>query len=92
MPEYTVQLFNDMGHLLTEPYYGNIPNDIFDFVCTKSRNKINYATDLSNHGLRFYILKEGLQKKWTYKVGDDTITIDYTRLETFNEKSMKMMY
>jgi hypothetical protein len=92
MPEYTVQLYNDMGHLLTEPYYGTIPNDIFDFVCRKSRNKINYATDLSNLGCRYYILKEGLQTKWTYQVGDDTITIDYTRLEPFDETYMKMLY
>ncbi len=91
MPEYTVEFYNDMGHLVTEPYCGEIPNDVFDFVCRKSRSKIDHATDLSGIGCTYYILKKGLLPKWTYEVGGDKITIDYTRLDIFDEASMKMM-
>jgi hypothetical protein len=90
MPEYTVDFYNDMGHLRTYPDYGELPDPIFEFACEKVRNKINYATDLSKLGLTFYILKEGLQTKWTYKVGDDTITINYANLNIFDAESMKM--
>ncbi len=91
MPEYTVEFYNDMGHLRTSPDCGEMPDRIFFFACQKVRSKIDHATDLSGIGCTYYILKEGLQPKWTYEVGGDKITIDYTHLDIFDEKSMKMM-
>lgn len=91
MPDYTVEFYNDMGHLRTYPDYGDIPDTVFKFACEKVRNKINYATDLSGLGCTFYILKDGLKTKWTYEVGGDKITINYANLNVFDAESMKMM-
>jgi hypothetical protein len=90
MPDYTVDFYNDMGHLRTYPDYGELPDKIFYFVSEKVRTKINYATDLKNLGCTYYILKEGLQSKWTYQFEDDTVTINYKNLNTFDATCMKM--
>lgn len=45
MVSYKVSLYNDMGHLSTEPTYNTIPKEIIDFVYMKSSNKITHRID-----------------------------------------------
>lgn len=76
-----------MGHLMTQPYYSDLPNDIYNFVHRKSRNKIvNAYNDI---GCCFYILKSGLLDKWTYNYNGNIINIDYSKLDKFNPSRMK---
>uniref|UniRef100_A0A6C0EBQ7 Uncharacterized protein n=1 Tax=viral metagenome TaxID=1070528 RepID=A0A6C0EBQ7_9ZZZZ len=76
---------------MTRPSYEDIPRDIYDFAIEKSKNKMIYATDKSNLGARYYILRPELLKKWTYKYKNNLITIDYSKLDVFNSKSMKII-
>ena len=86
MSSYTISFYNDMGHLLTKPEYSKLPSEIYRFACEKIRNKLDYATDTSNLGCRFYILKSGLSNRWTYSNG---ITIDYSQLDKYDSKTMR---
>jgi len=85
---YNLSCYNDMGHLMLSPY--NIPSEISKFIYSKFNLYLNYATDNSNLGCRFYILKPGLSKKWTYYYGPHTINLTYD-LDTFNPNKMKML-
>lgn len=89
MVSYKVSLYNDMDHLLSNPSYNTIPKDIIDFVYKKSKNKIFYATDRENLGCLFFILKPDLQNSWTYTYDNDIITIDYSKLNTFDAYKMR---
>lgn len=84
---YNLTYYNDMGHLMLSPY--NIPLDIHEFVRSKFKLYIDIATDNQNLGCRFYILKPGLSKKWTYYYGPHVINLTYN-LDTFDPKTMKM--
>lgn len=55
MVYYEIRLYNDMDHLLTSPEYSKIPNHIYKFVHEKAKMYLNYATDNSNLGIRYYI-------------------------------------
>ena len=90
MPIYNITLFNDMGHLNTIPDSSDIPKKIFDFIYLKADMYLANATDTINWGCRFYILKPGLNKNWTYYYGHDIINITYD-LDTFDPTRMKML-
>ena len=87
MYEYTVKFTNDMGHLITHNS-DKLPAQVLDFAHNKIKNKIIVATDKNNLGCRFYILKNGLQKRWTYTLGNMSIMLDYSDLDKFNSKTM----
>lgn len=86
---YTVTLYNDMGHLMTNPEHSKIPDDIRAFVYKKSNNKIREATTKENTGCCFYILKPGLSDTWTYQYNGNTVIIDYSQLDTFDPDTMR---
>ena len=88
MTHYRISFYTDMGHLLTRPDYAEIPRHIYDFVSEKRKNKLIYATDNEKKWCRFYILKPGLLNEWTYNLNEDTITIDYSKLDKFDPESM----
>jgi hypothetical protein len=77
-----------MGHLMTDPGPGEIPYEIYKYVCTQALRYLRNATDTGGLGCRFFILVEGLQHTWTYKLNDDEITITWPTLE-FNPKNMR---
>ncbi len=84
---YTIQFYNDMGHLMIDNL-SNIPEPIRKFAFEKIKNKINYAKDNENKGCRFYILRAGLDNKWTYNFANSIITLDFSQLDKFNPKTM----
>jgi uncharacterized lipoprotein YehR (DUF1307 family) len=88
MPEYYISVFNDMGHIMTKPCINKLPDHITKFVFNKVLRYLEIATDNKNLGCRFYILKNGLQKKWTYNYRDDIITINWD-VNTFNQEHMQ---
>ena len=88
MTIYSVEVYNNMGHLQTIPDYEELPKDISQFVYTKTENKILYARDKEGMGARFYILKPELEKSWSYMYNGHTIHIDYSKLDTFDENVM----
>ena len=88
MTIYNITLYNDMGQLLTSPEYSVLPRDISDFVYTKAKMYLNYATDTSGLGCRFYILKPELNKNWSYFYNGNTINIVYDT-DTFNSNTMR---
>lgn len=65
MQLYKIQFYNDMGHLLIQNQQ-TIPEHIQQFAYSKVKLYIRHATDNSGRGCMFYILKDGLQPKWTY--------------------------
>lgn len=73
MPYYSVKIQNDMGHLEVK---GTVPKYIRDFCFSKASQ---YVTDFTHtrYYNRFYGLKDGLQKKWTYYLGSDTVEIEW---------------
>jgi hypothetical protein len=77
MATYNVRVYNDMGHLVTDPGPRELPYEIYKFVCAQARQYLRNATDMSGLGCRFYVLHEGLQRTWTYKLKDDSITITW---------------
>jgi hypothetical protein len=83
---YNVKIYNDMGHLsISNTNNTATPEHIKRFLYQKIKNKINYATNLEDHGCTYYILKPGLQKQWTYTFNNDVITLTYD-LDDFNPK------
>ncbi len=88
MVTYTVRVYNDMGHLVTDPGPGEIPYEIYRYVCAQARRYLRNATDTSGLGCRFYVLHEGLHRTWTYKLKDDEITITWPTDE-FNPNKMR---
>ena len=83
MTIYNIEFYNDMGHLVTKPEYDKIPKHIRDFAYSKAKMYLNIATDNSNLGCAFYILKNGLNKSWTYYTYNDVVNI------VFNNCTMK---
>lgn len=71
---YNVRFYNDMGHLVQNCDIKDIPTVIKDFINSKMKH-IKYGTD--KNGCRIYILKEGLNKNWTYNYKNDIINIFY---------------
>lgn len=86
MEYYTIIFYNDMGHLMVRDSC-NIPKTITDFAYKVVQNKINYASD-NNLGCSFYILKPGLNDKWSYNYDNIQITIDYSKLDKFDSRRM----
>jgi hypothetical protein len=66
-----------MGHLLIDNY-NNIPEHIRNFAYSKVKLYINHATDLGGHNCMFYCLKPGLQEKYTYYCGQDSVEINWS--------------
>ena len=87
---YNVRLYNDMGHLMTDPKFNKIPENIRKFVYSKSDMYVYKATDKSRVGCCFYILKDGLKDKWTYHLNNDIVNITYD-LDKFNKDIMTIM-
>jgi hypothetical protein len=87
MEQYNIIFYNDMGHLMIEKLF-DLPTNITTFAYNVIRNKINYATDKNNNGCRFYILKNGLNDKWSYIYNNVQINIDYSKLDKFYSNSM----
>lgn len=87
MPEYSITVYNDMGHLLIKEW-DNIPRHIRDFVYAKANIYLKNATDNSNLGCAFYILKDGLQTRWRYTYGRDIINI-FWNVDIFDSNTMK---
>ena len=85
---HNIILFNDMGHLQTDPGIMTIPKHILDFVFEKVKLYVYYATDNDNLGCRFYVLKDGLNKEWTYYLNNDVVNITYN-LNTFDNETMR---
>lgn len=73
MPHFTVRAFNDMGHLMLNPY-SSLPDHIRSFVMAKCEQNVKQFTHKTNHAY-FYGLEEGLQKRWTYRLGGDSIEV-----------------
>ncbi len=94
MTIYIIRFYNDMGHLMTNPEYSKIPNHIYKFVHIKASMYLDNATDKSGLSCRFYILKPGFKKYWTYYYYNDTINIifdvdlfDTNRMMILNKKN-----
>ena len=87
MAEYNITVYNDMGHLLLSNW-NSIPKHISDFVYAKAKIYLLNATDNANLGCAFYILRDGLQNRWTYSNGRDIIKV-FWNVDTFNPKTMK---
>uniref|UniRef100_A0A6C0E7Z1 Uncharacterized protein n=1 Tax=viral metagenome TaxID=1070528 RepID=A0A6C0E7Z1_9ZZZZ len=85
---YNAKVFNDMGHININ-IYPNVSNsyDITRFINSKIRNKIDYATLISDRGATFYILKPGFENQWSYIFNNDTINLTY-ELDNFNPTTM----
>lgn len=88
MSTYNISPYNDMGHLMLKPLTVRIPNHICKFVYAVIKNKIITTTDIQGHGACYYILKPGLEPSWTYTLGEDTIVIDYSKLDKYDPKWM----
>ncbi len=84
---FTIEFYNDMGHLMIHNL-SSIPENIRTFAFEKIKNKINYAKDNKNLGCQFYILRAGLDNKWTYNFANTTVTLDFSQLDKFNPKTM----
>lgn len=84
MPVYNIGLQNDMGHVsfLDMDYYKKYPKHIQNFAWQKVDAYVESYAELTPEGfyIRLYRLKPGMQKKWTYYCGNDTVNIDYTPL------------
>lgn len=86
---YKIKFYNDMGHLLIDNY-DNLPRHIIDFAYSKVKLYINHATDLDGLYCRFYCLKPGLQQKYTYYIGQDSVEIDWSDCK-FNPNTMRLL-
>lgn len=75
MPHFTARVFNDMGHLMTDPFR-SFPGHILSFVMAKCEQNVKQFIHTTNHA-RFYGLEDGLQKRWTYRLGGDSIEIEW---------------
>jgi hypothetical protein len=87
--EYNLTFYNDMGHLLCEPY-NTTPKHILDFADSKFNLYGYLATDIATGSARYYILKPGYSDKWTYYCGNDVVNITY-HLNVFDSKRMKVV-
>ena len=92
MKEYNIAVYNDMGHIETHPYTGDLPRDIAEFIMFSCLTKMPYrvATDNEGIGCRFYILADGAEKNISYTYNDNIINITYD-LDTFNPDKMRWL-
>jgi hypothetical protein len=97
MPQYTIRFYNDMGHLTTKPDISFLPRDIYDFARSKAKLYLYQATDLTGYGALYFILKDGLQRNWTYYKqnlrspnGVDEVTITFD-IDTFDPTRMRQL-
>ncbi len=88
MKQYNIVFRNDMGHLVIDNFE-NIPINIREFAYKAIENKINYATDNSNLGVRYFILRSGLNTTWTYIINNEKIIFDYSKLNKYDSKNMR---
>lgn len=88
MVNYSVAVYNDMGHIMTEPYCTHFPMKIYEIISLNTLSHIDYATDIAGRGCRFYILKSHVPKEWTIQIDDDSLTVKYD-LDTFDSNTMK---
>lgn len=87
---YNICFDNDMGHIVIKNEQ-SIPNNVAYFAYEKMKNKIRYATDIETMSCRFFILIPGLQPIWTYYVGNVSITLDYSHLDTYDSRTMMFL-
>ncbi len=87
MNSYIVFFSNNNGHLIS---LNKVPEHVWTFAYNKAMNKLDYATDNTNLGYRYIILRHGLNDRWTYILPDMTITLDYIHLDKFD--SIRMNY
>lgn len=80
---YNIELINDMGHLeiAAKGHRSSLPSNISNFVYSKARIYTYTSTDDEGMNLRFYNLKPGYSKKWTYYCDGDTINLTYNILQ-----------
>jgi hypothetical protein len=90
MKEYTIRVYNDMGHLEIMPSYAELPIDIADFImfnCLRNYS-LKLATDTAGLGCRFYILSEEANKRCIFNYNNNTTIIIEYDLDTFNPDRM----
>ena len=92
MTTYKIYASSDMGHLefylidsqgkrdYTLPFY------VFKFVHNYIQNTYIDKAEKKGFGGNFYCLCPGLKSEWSYKLGNDTIVLNYDALHKFNEK------
>lgn len=88
MSIYNIRFYNDMGHLRISKS-GEIPDHINKFIYSKASMYLYNATDRTNLGCRFYILKPEFKKYWTYYHNNDIINIIYD-VDLFDSNRMKI--
>jgi len=87
MTTYNMGFFNDMGHL---NFQSNLPKEIEIKVYKKIYNDyIDMATDLNGIGVRYYILKPNVEKKFTYMFDSYIVEVNLEDLPYFNPETMK---
>lgn len=86
MTIYNIRFYTDMGHLMMNTK--NIPYDISKFAYSKSTMYLNYATDKSGLNCRFYILKPGFKKSWTYYYYNHIVNITFD-VDLFDVNTME---
>ena len=86
MTIYNVELYNDMGHLMTRSE-DNTPSHIINFVYDKSINCLYTATGIT-YPASYFILKDGLSPTWAYSCGNDIVNVRYN-VDTFDSTRMK---
>ena len=83
-----VSVYNDMGHLYIYPY-DTLPKHIINFIFTKAKSHINYATDSTGYGAMYYILKPNISKIYGFKYDKNTFIVTYD-IDIFNPRKMIM--
>ena len=87
MVTYNVRVYNDMGHLMTDPGPEELSFVIAMFISRKSLQYLRTATDKKGHGCRFYVLRDGFQRFWTYTYKNTTLNIEWPT-DVFNLNTM----
>lgn len=87
---YNVVIYTDMGHMEIKSV-PELPKHLESFVIDKFNMYTWAATDTKGLGCRFYMLKKGLKKNWTYFYDNNIINIKYD-LSEFDESYMKYTY
>ena len=79
-----------MGHLLTDPGPEELSIDIGMFIGRKALQYLRIATDTKGIGCRFYVLRDGFQRNWTYTYKNTTLNIEWYTDE-FNPNNMRWL-
>lgn len=91
MSAYRILFYNDMGHLMTNPAYSELPAYLYQFAHKMIENKIRLATDIDGLGAQYYILKDGLLNEWEYNYNGHHVILDYSRLDKFDPTRMRFV-